>query len=122
MTNVKTMRAAKIMEDVDTMSTNPVIAVEEDAAHKKTGIGADAVVVEPTVILHITVGHMKCLPIWVKNSGTQQMDTKRTRYGVPRCRAVRETAPDRSGRYLLIKLMCMKFNNMIYLNYYVNLL
>ena len=45
MTNVKTMEATKIME------------VKEDAAHKTTGISGEAVVVEPTVILHITVGH-----------------------------------------------------------------
>ena len=39
------------------MATNPVTAVEKDVEHKTTGIGAEAVAVEPTVILHITVGH-----------------------------------------------------------------
>ena len=39
MEHVKTMEYAQIMEDVDTMATNPVITVEEDAAHKTTGIG-----------------------------------------------------------------------------------
>ena len=49
---------SKIMKDVDVTATNPVPAVEEDAVHRTTGIGAEAVVLEPTVILHITVGHM----------------------------------------------------------------
>ena len=57
MTHVKTMEATKIMDDVDTTTTNPVIAIKEDAAHKTTGTGAEFVVVEPTVTLHITVGH-----------------------------------------------------------------
>ena len=47
----------KIMEDVDITATNPVTTVEEDAEHKTTVIGTDAVVVEPMSILHITVGH-----------------------------------------------------------------
>ena len=46
------------MEDVETTATNPVTAVKEDASHKTTGIGAEAVVVKSTVILHITVGHI----------------------------------------------------------------
>ena len=62
MEHVKTMETAKIMEYMDTMATNPVIAVREDAAHKTTGIGAEAMVVEPTVILHITAGHTECVP------------------------------------------------------------
>ena len=58
MAHVKTMEASKIMKDVDTTSTNPGTAVKEDAAHKTTGIGTEDVVVDPTVILHITVGHI----------------------------------------------------------------
>ena len=42
MTHVKTMEAAKIMEDVDTMATNQVTAFKEDTLHKKMGIGAEA--------------------------------------------------------------------------------
>ena len=61
--NNKTIESTKIIEDVDTMATNPVIAVEEDAAHKTPGIGGEAVVVEPTVILKITVVHTECVPI-----------------------------------------------------------
>ena len=57
MSHVKTMGDANIMEDVDTTATNPVTAVEEEAEHKTTEIGMEAVVVEPTLILHITVGH-----------------------------------------------------------------
>ena len=38
------------MEDMDITETNTVTAVEEDAEHKTTGIGAEAVVIEPTVI------------------------------------------------------------------------
>ena len=57
MAHVKTMDDTKMMENVDTTETNLVIAVEEDAAHKTTGIGAEAVVVDQTVILHITIGH-----------------------------------------------------------------
>ena len=104
MANVKTMEAAKIMEDVDTTATNPVIAAEEDAAQKTTGLGAEAVVVEPIVILHITVGHTECVPIQANTAGSNQTDTKRTRCGGTRCREVKETAPDRSGLYLLVKL------------------
>ena len=74
-------------------------------AKKKTGIGAEAVVVEPKLILHVTVGHTECVPIQENIAGPQQMATKRTHNGVIRCGAVIETAPDRSGRYLLIKLM-----------------
>ena len=51
------MEHAKTMEDVDITATNSVTEVEEDADHKPTGIGAEVVVVGPTVILHITVGH-----------------------------------------------------------------
>ena len=42
MTHVKTMEAAKIMEDVDTMATNQVTAFKEDTLHKKMGIGAES--------------------------------------------------------------------------------
>ena len=38
------------MVDADIMGTHPVTAVEEDAGHKTTGIGAGAAAVEPTVI------------------------------------------------------------------------
>ena len=63
MAHVMSMEADKIMEDVDTTSTNQITAVKEDAAHKTTVIGTDAVVVKPTVILHITVGHTECVTI-----------------------------------------------------------
>ena len=49
------MEHAITMEDTDITETNPVTAFKEDADHKTTVIGAEAVVVEPTVILHITV-------------------------------------------------------------------
>ena len=122
MSHVKTMGAAKFMEDVVTTATNPVTVVEEDMAHKTTEISAEAVVVDTTVILHIIVGHMECVSIRVKTTLPQQMVTKRTQCGVKICRVVRETAPDRSGRYLLIKLTYMKSKTLIYLNYYVALL
>ena len=105
MAHVNTMRSANIMKEVDTTVTNPITAAEEGAEHKTTEIGVEAVVVKPTVISHITVGNTECVPIQVNTTGTQQMATKRTRYGVTRCRAVRETAPSRSGQYLIIKLM-----------------
>ena len=89
MEHVKTMDTVKIMEDMDTMATNTVIAVREDAAHKTTGIGAKAVVVETTVILHITVGHTECVPSRAKIELTQRMATRRTQFGVIRCRSVR---------------------------------
>ena len=57
------MAHAKTMDDVDITATNPVTAIEEDTEHKTTGIGAEAVVVEPTSILHITVVHTECVPI-----------------------------------------------------------
>ena len=85
MANAKTMEATKIME------------VKEDAAHKTTGISGEAVVVETTVILHITVGHTEFLPIRVKTALPHKMSTKRTRYGVTIFREVIETAPDSSG-------------------------
>ena len=90
---------------MDNTATNPVTVVKEDVEHKKTGIGAEAVVVEPTVILKITIGHTECVPIREKTAGPQQMDTKRTQYGVTRCQAVIETEPYRWGRYLIMKLM-----------------
>ena len=89
MAHFKTMEAVKIMEDEDTTETNPVTAVEEDAAHKTTGIGAESVAVEPTVILHITIGHTECVPIRSKTSGPLQMTTKSMGYGVTRFRAVK---------------------------------
>ena len=104
MVHVKTMEDAKIMEDVDTTATNPVTVVKEDAVHRTTGIGVEDVGVNPTVILHTTVGHTECVPIGVKTAGLKQVATKRTRYGVPRCQAVKVTATDRSGQYLLVKL------------------
>ena len=97
MANVKTMEAAKIMEDVDTTATNPVTAVKEEAAYKTTGIGAEAVMVDPTVILHITVIHTECVTIRAKTVGHQQTATKRTQCGVTRCWEMKETAPERSG-------------------------
>ena len=116
------MEKARAMEDVDITATNIVTAVEEDAEQKITGIGAEAVVVDPTVILLITVGHTEYVIIRENIAGPQQMATKRTQYGVTRCRPVRETAPDRSVRYLLIKRMQKKLKNRIHLNYNVALL
>ena len=52
------MAHARTMVDADITATNPVTLVEEDVDHKTRVIGAEAVAVEPTVILHITVGHM----------------------------------------------------------------
>ena len=57
----KTMEAANIIEDVDATVTNTVTAVKEYTVHKTTGIGTEAVVVEPTVILHVTVGNTECV-------------------------------------------------------------
>ena len=74
------------MEDVDTTATNPVIAVEEDAAHKTTVIGVEAVVVEAIVILHITFGHKECVPISAKTAVPKHIDTKITRCGITRFR------------------------------------
>ena len=76
------------MEDGDITATNPVIAVQEDAVQKKTEIGEEAVVVKPTVILHITVGHTECVPIQKQDSGPHQTYTKRTQCGVTICREV----------------------------------
>ena len=63
MAHVKTMEAAKIMEKVDNMAIDSVTAVKEDVVHKRKVIGAEAVSVDPTVILHITAGHTECVPI-----------------------------------------------------------
>ena len=95
MAHVKTMEADNIMEDVDTMATNTVIAFEEDEVHKTTGIGAEDEVVEPTVILHINVGHIECVTIWAKTAVPQKTDTKRMRCDVTRCQEVKETTPSR---------------------------
>ena len=76
--HVKTMEAVKTMEDMDTTATNPIIAVEEDAVHNTTGIGAEAVVVKSTVILLINV------PIQAKAIGPQHTDTRRMRCGATR--------------------------------------
>ena len=85
MAHAKTMESAKMMEDADKTETNPFIEVKEYAAQKTTGIGAEAVVVEPIVILHITVGHTECVPIRAKTAGPQKKDTKRTRCVVTIC-------------------------------------
>ena len=63
MAHVKPLEAVKIMEEADNTQTDPINAVKEDATHKTTGIDAEALVVEPTVILHINVGHTECVPI-----------------------------------------------------------
>ena len=91
------MEHNRTMSDTDITATNPVTAVEEDADHKTTGIGAEAVVVEPTVILQITIGHMECATIRENISGPHRMATRKTQYDVIRFRAVRESAPYRSG-------------------------
>ena len=91
------MAQARSMEDVDITATNPVTAVEEDAEHKTTGIDTEVVVVEPTLILHITVGHTECVIIGVKTAGPHNMATKRTRYVVTIYQAVKETAPESLG-------------------------
>ena len=91
------MAHTRTMLYADTRATNPVTAVEEDADHKKTGIFTEVAVVEPTVILHITVGHIECVPILAKISGTQRMATRRMQYGVMICWEVRETTPDSLG-------------------------
>ena len=48
--HINTMGDAKIMQDMDTTATNPVTVVEEDAEHKTTRIGVEAVLVDPTLI------------------------------------------------------------------------
>ena len=99
------MAHTRTMEEVDITATNLVTVVGEDAEYKTMGIGADAVVVKPTVILHITAGHTEYVPIRANIAGSHYISTKRTQYSVTRCRAVRENAPGRSGIYLLIKRM-----------------
>ena len=80
------MAQARNMEDVDITATNPVTAVEEDAKHKTTGIDTEAVVVEPTLILHNTVGHTECVPTRAKIAVPHQMTTKRAQCGVTKFR------------------------------------
>ena len=99
------MAHVKTMVDADITTTYPVTVVEEYTGHKTTVIGTEASAVEPTVISHINVGHSECVPIRTNIRGHQGMATRRMHYGVLRCRAVIETAPDRSGQYLLIKIM-----------------
>ena len=105
MEHVKTMGSTKTMEDLDITATNPFTAVEEDPDHTKIRIGAEAVVVDLIVILHINIGHTECVPIQAKTARPHHMATKRTQYGVTRSRSLRETAPDMSGQFLLIKLI-----------------
>ena len=71
------MAHARTMEDADIMAINPVTAVEEYREHKTAVIGAEAVVVEPTVILQITVEHTEYVPIRAKIAGPQRMFTRR---------------------------------------------
>ena len=99
------MAHSKTMEDVDIMANNPVTVLKENADQKTTGIGMQAVVVDPTVILHIHVGNTGCVPIRANTEGPQNRAAKRTHYVVTRYMVVIETAPDRLGRYLLIKIM-----------------
>ena len=90
---------------MDTKATNPVTAFKEDRVNKTAVIGAEDVVVEPILILNINVGHTECVPIWTNISGPYNIATKNTQYGVTICWLVKETAPDKSGRYFLVKLM-----------------
>ena len=92
------------------------ITVEEDAVHNTTVIGAKAVVVESTVILHITVVHTECVPIWAQTSEPWQTDTRRTRCRAIRCREVSETVPDRLGSYLIVKILWKKLKYLINMN------
>ena len=46
----------KTLDDADITATNPLNVVKEDADHKTAGIGVEVAMVDPTVILHITVG------------------------------------------------------------------
>ena len=85
------------MDNADILATNPVTAVEEDADHTTMRISAEAVVVEPTAISHITVEHTECVPIQENIAIPQRMSTRRMNYGVIICWAVRETAPERLG-------------------------
>ena len=68
------MEDVKATEEVDTMVTNPIMVVNKDAVHNTTEIGAEAVVVKATGILHITVRHTDCVPIQAKTSGPRQTD------------------------------------------------
>ena len=47
--------------------------VEDNAVQKTPGIGAEDVVVEPTVILHVNVGYTECVPIRAKTAVPYQM-------------------------------------------------
>ena len=49
---------------------------KEDVAHKTTGIGAEAVLFEPTVILNVNVEDTECVPIWAKTLGPSRQTTK----------------------------------------------
>ena len=71
MAHVKTMEAANIIKDVDSTATNPFTVVKESMVQKTILIGAEAVAVKPTLTLHITVGHTKCVPIQVNTAGPQ---------------------------------------------------
>ena len=73
--------------------------------HNKMGIGAEAVVVESTVILHINVGHTECVTIRENTAGPRKTDTIRTWCGETRCQEVSKNAPDRSGQHLQVKIM-----------------
>ena len=73
--------------------------------NKTTGIGAEAMVVEPIVILHITVENTECMILQENTAGPQQTDTIMIQCGVTRFREVKETAPENSGWYLLVKIM-----------------
>ena len=76
---------------------------------------------EPIVILQISFGNTEYMPIPEKTTGPQQMATKRTQYGVTRFWLVRENSHDRFGRYLIIKQVKRKLNNLIHINYYIAL-
>ena len=79
------MAHARNTADADITAINTVMPVEENVDHKTTGIGANAVALEPAVISHMTVGHTKYVPIQSTIAGLQRMETRRTQYGVIRC-------------------------------------
>ena len=65
------MAQARTMVDADITAIHSVTMVTEDAGHKTTVFGAEAAMVEPTLIPHITVEHTECVPIRAKITGHQ---------------------------------------------------
>ena len=86
-----------IMEAVDITEDRNNLEAREDVVLKVEEIGEVAMVDGVTVIWHITVGLMECVPTQELTSETCHKATIITHFGATRCQGANTTVPYRSG-------------------------